>query len=195
MKALCKERGVEFDEEGFEKKFEAAFKKAQKKHQEISRVSAAKKFKGGLADESYETTKLHTTAHLLLQALREILGEHVVQKGSNITAERLRFDFSHPEKLTNEQIKKVEDLVNQKIKENLPVSCEEVTLEEAKKQCAMGVFEEKYGDKVKVYKVGTFSKEICGGPHVKNTSELGEFKIKKEKSIGTGIRRIKAVLL
>lgn len=166
----------------------------KKKHQEISRVGAEKKFKGGLADDSYETTKLHTTAHLLLQALREILGGHVVQKGSNITSERLRFDFSHPEKLTDEQIKKIEELVNKKIKENLPIICEEMTLEEAKKQGAMGIFEERYGDKVKVYSIGSFSKEICGGPHIKNTSELGEFKIKKQESVGSGIRRIKAVL-
>lgn len=178
-----------------EKEFWKYFDKKVKEHQKISRKGAEKKFKGGLADESYETTKLHTTAHLLLQALREVLGEHVVQKGSNITAERLRFDFSHPEKLSQEQIEKVEDLVNQKIKDKLPVSCQEITLEEAKKQGAMGVFEERYGDKVKVYSVGSFSREICGGPHIKNTSELGEFKIKKEESVGAGIRRIKAVLL
>jgi len=170
------------------------FYQEKEKHQEISRKGAEKKFKGGLADESYETTKLHTAAHLLLQALREVLGGHVVQKGSNITSERLRFDFSHPEKLTDEQIKKVEELVNKKIKENLPVSCEEMTVEEAKKQGAMGVFEERYGDKVKVYTIGDFSKEICGGPHVKNTSELGSFKIIKEESVGSGVRRIKAIL-
>jgi len=170
------------------------FYQEKEKHQEISRKGAEKKFKGGLADESYETTKLHTAAHLLLQALREVLGEHVVQKGSNITSERLRFDFSHSEKLTDEQIKKVEELVNKKIKENLPVSCEEMTVEEAKKQGAMGVFEERYGDKVKVYTIGDFSKEICGGPHVKNTSELGSFKIIKEESVGSGVRRIKAIL-
>ncbi len=170
------------------------FNLEKKKHQEISRKGAEKKFKGGLADESYETTKLHTAAHLLLQALREILGSHVVQKGSNITQERLRFDFSHPEKLTPEQLKKVEDLVNKKIKENLPVRFQEMTLDEAKKQGAMGVFEERYANKVKVYTIGDFSKEICGGPHVKNTSKLGEFKIKKEESVGAGVRRIKAVL-
>lgn len=180
---------------GNESEFHEAFAEASKRHQKTSRKGAEKKFKGGLADESYETTKLHTTAHLLLQALREVLGEHVVQKGSNITQERLRFDFSHSEKLTDEQIKKVEDLVNKKIKDKLPVSCQEMTLEEAKKQGAMGVFEEHYGDKVKVYSVGDFSKEICGGPHIKNTRELGEFKIKKQESVGAGIRRIKAVLL
>ncbi|MDD5552163.1 MAG: alanine--tRNA ligase-related protein [Candidatus Pacebacteria bacterium] len=187
----AKKRGLKVNE----KVLKNAIDQEAKKHQEISRKGADKKFKGGLADESYETIKLHTTAHLLLQALREVFGEHVVQKGSNITQERLRFDFSYSEKLTDEQIKKVEDLVNKKIKDKLPVSCQEMTLEEAKKKGAMGVFEERYGDKVKVYSVGDFSKEICGGPHIKNTRELGEFKIKKQESVGAGIRRIKAVLL
>ncbi|MBW6440583.1 alanine--tRNA ligase [Patescibacteria group bacterium] len=169
------------------------------KHQELSRTASAGKFKGGLADCSEETTRLHTTAHLLLESLRRVLGEHVFQKGSNITAERLRFDFSHPNKLTDVQRQKVEDLVNEQIKRNLPVQMEEMSLEEAKENGAMGVFESKYGEKVKVYTIGNkdtgiFSKEICGGPHIKNTSELGKFKIKKEESSSSGIRRIKAIL-
>lgn len=177
------------------------FNKEKEKHKEISRVGAEKKFKGGLADTDYETVKLHTATHLLLASLRKILGEHVFQRGSNITSERLRFDFSHPSKLSSEQIKRIEDLVNKKIKEGLDVICEEMSLEEAKNRGAIGVFDKKYGDKVKVYKIGKpnepekfFSKEICGGPHVKNTSELGRFKIIKEEGAGAGIRRIKAIL-
>jgi len=180
-----------------------------KKHQQLSRTASAGKFKGGLADASEETTRLHTTAHLLLESLRRVLGDHIYQKGSNINAERLRFDFSHSEKLTDEEKKKVEDLVNEQIQKKLPVNCEEMSLEDAKKINAMGVFENKYGEKVKVYTIGPsalrqaqsklssgqiFSKEICGGPHVKNTSELGKFKIKKEKSSSSGVRRIKAIL-
>ncbi|MFA4834353.1 MAG: alanine--tRNA ligase [Patescibacteria group bacterium] len=181
------------------------FREELKKHQELSRTASAGKFKGGLADASEETKKLHTAAHLLLAALRKVLGDQVFQKGSNITAERLRFDFSHKEKMTAEQIKKAEDLVNKAIKDNLPVVCEEMPLPEAKKKGAMGVFESKYGEKVKVYKVGpsassgqgedkTFSYEICGGPHVNRTGELGHFKIMKEESSSAGVRRIKAVL-
>ena len=130
----------------------------------------------------------------MLAALRKVLGDHVSQKGSNINAERSRFDFSHPQKMTEEEIKKVEDLVNEKIKDNLSVTCEEISLEEAKKQGATGVFESKYGEKVKVYSIGDFSKEICGGPHIKKTGELGEFKIIKEESSSSGIRRIKSIL-
>ena len=169
------------------------------KHQEISRQGAAKKFKGGLADSSEETKKLHTTAHLLLASLRKVLGDHVFQKGSNITAERLRFDFSHKEKMTDDEKQKVEELVNKAIQENLSVKCEEMSIEEAKKQGAMGVFDSKYGEIVKVYTIGNgnniFSKEICGGPHIKKTGELGEFKIKKEQSSSAGVRRIKAILI
>jgi alanyl-tRNA synthetase len=136
-----------------------------------------------LADASYETTRLHTSAHLLLEALRRVLGDHVIQKGSNITADRLRFDFSHPDKLTDEQKKQVEHLVNGAINSDLPVSYQEMPLDDAKKIGAMGVFESKYGEKVKVYTVGEgdniFSREICGGPHVKRTSELGRFRIKR----------------
>jgi alanyl-tRNA synthetase len=188
---LAKEKGVAIDLNGFDEEL--------KKHQELSRTASAGKFKGGLADAGEETTKLHTAAHLLLTALRKVLGDHVLQKGSNITPERLRFDFSHPEKLTDEQKQAVENLVNEAINKKLPIKCEEMDLEEAKKTGAMGVFESKYGDKVKVYTVGAgnniFSKEICGGPHVDNTSVLGKFKIKKEESSSSGVRRIKAVLL
>ncbi len=173
-----------------------------KKHQELSRTASAGMFKGGLADAGKETTKLHTTAHLLLAALRKVLGDHVVQKGSNITSERLRFDFSHNEKMTDEEKREVERLVNEQIEKNLPVICEEMTLDEAKAQGAMGVFESKYGEKVKVYTIGlesaqgglAFSREICGGPHTENTGELGHFRIKKEESSSAGVRRIKAVL-
>ncbi|MFA5248996.1 MAG: alanine--tRNA ligase [Candidatus Paceibacterota bacterium] len=170
------------------------FKNEFDKHQELSRTASAGMFKGGLADAGEQTTKLHTAAHLMLAALRRVLGDHVMQKGSNITAERLRFDFSHTEKMTPEQISKVEDLVNEQIVKKVDVKEEEMSLEEAKEQKAMGAFESKYGDKVKVYTIGWFSKEICGGPHVKNTGELSHFKISKEESSGAGVRRIKAVL-
>jgi len=183
---LAKEKGIEINKIEFEEKF--------KKHQELSRTASAGQFKGGLADTSDATKKLHTAAHLMLAALRKVLGDHVLQKGSNITTERLRFDFSHPQKMTPEEIKKVEDLVNEQIQKNIPVVCEEMTVDEAKKQNAMGVFESKYGEKVKVYTINDFSKEICGGPHVDNTSELGKFKITKEESSSAGVRRIKAIL-
>ena len=183
---LAKEKGIKIDKEKFEKEF--------KKHQELSRTASAGMFKGGLADEGEKVIKYHTATHLLLAALRKVLGDHVSQKGSNINAERSRFDFSHPQKMTEEEIKKVEDLVNEKIKDNLSVTCEEISLEEAKKQGATGVFESKYGEKVKVYSIGDFSKEICGGPHIKKTGELGEFKIIKEESSSSGIRRIKSIL-
>jgi alanyl-tRNA synthetase len=139
-------------------------------------------------------TKLHTVTHLLLAALRKVLGEHVFQKGSNITAERLRLDFSHPEKLTSEQLKKVENIVNEQIKKDLTVCYEEISLEDAKKKNAMGVFESKYGDKVKVYSIEDFSCEICSGPHVEKTGQLGHFKILKEEASSSGVRRIKAIL-
>ncbi|MDP1629706.1 MAG: alanine--tRNA ligase [bacterium] len=185
-KELAEEQGHELKEEEFQEEL--------KKHQETSRAGAEQKFKGGLADHSEEVVKYHTAAHLILAALRQVLGPEVFQKGSNITAERLRFDFSHSEKMTEAEIKEAEDIVNQKIKENLPVKIEEMTLEEAKEQGAMGVFESKYGERVKVYSIGNFSKEICGGPHVQNTGELGIFKIVKEESSSAGVRRIKAVL-
>jgi alanyl-tRNA synthetase len=194
---LASERGVKVDSEGFYKEL--------KKHQDLSRTASAGKFKGGLADSSEETTKLHTAAHLLLAALRKVLGSHVTQKGSNITAERLRFDFSHAEKMTPEQISEVEYLVNGAIQADLPVTCEELSLEEAKQRGAMGVFDSKYDERVKVYSVApiedgkpnlsqAFSQEICGGPHVEHTGVLGVFKISKESSSSAGVRRIKAVL-
>jgi alanyl-tRNA synthetase len=183
---LAKEKGIEINK--------LEFAAELKKHQELSRTASAGMFKGGLADASEKTTQLHTAAHLMLAALRQVLGTQVLQRGSNITEERLRFDFSHNAKLTPEQIAAVEKIVNEQIQKKLPVVCEEMTLDEAKKQDAMGIFESKYGEKVKVYTIGDFSKEICGGPHVQNTGELGTFKIKKEESSSAGVRRIKAVL-
>jgi len=167
---------------------------AKKKHQKISREGAKQRFAGGLQDHSEETAKLHTAAHLLHEALRRILGEHVQQVGSNITAERLRFDFSHPEKLTDEQIKKIEDLVNEQIKKNLKVTKKVMGLTEAKKQGALAFFGQRYGEKVNVYKIGFFSKEVCAGPHVDFTGGLGQFTIEKEESCGAGKRRIYGVL-
>ncbi len=189
-----KSGGIDVDEDTLK----ADFEKELKKHQDLSRTASAGKFKGGLADSGEETKKLHTAAHLLLAALRKVLGDHVIQRGSNITAERLRFDFSHGEKMTPEQKEEVEKLVNTAIAGNLSVSFEEMSVEEAKGKGAMGVFESKYGEKVKVYKVGdgdnVFSYEICGGPHVDNVGDLGVFKIKKEQSSSAGVRRIKATL-
>ncbi len=187
---LAGEKGFKVDMLGFENEIN--------KHQELSRTASAGKFKGGLADAGEETTKLHTATHLLQSALRKVLGDHVYQKGSNINAERLRFDFAHDAKMTAEQIAEVEKLVNQAIADALPVTCQEVGLDEAKAMGAMGVFESKYNDQVKVYTVGDdsafFSREICGGPHVGNTSELKSFKILKEEASSAGVRRIKAVV-
>lgn len=184
---LAKEKVISVDEKDFHKEF--------KKHQDLSRVGAEKRFKGGLADSTDQSKKLHTATHLLNEALRKVLKkEDIIQKGSNITPERLRFDFNFDRKLTKEELKKVEDLVNEVIKKELPVNKQEITYEEAKKQKIQGVFEDKYEEKVSVYSVGDFSKELCGGPHVENTKELGHFKIKKEESSAAGIRRIKAVL-
>jgi len=186
-KELAKEQNVSVDEKGFEEEF--------RKHQDISRVGAEKKFKGGLSDASDETTKLHTATHLLNEALRKVLKkEDIHQKGSNITPERLRFDFNFDRKLTEEELKAVENMVNEQIKKSLPVKRDEMTVEEAKKIGAHGVFEHKYGEKVSIYSIGDVSIEICGGPHVKNTKELGKFKIVKEESVSTGVRRIKAIL-
>jgi len=174
------------------------FREKLKKHQDLSRSASAGMFKGGLADNKVETTRLHTAAHLLLAALRHELDSNIEQKGSNITEERLRFDFNYPEKLTEEQIKKVEDLINLKIEESLPITMQELSIEEAKKSGATGSFHDKYGDTVKIFNIGNleepFSREICGGPHVENTSELGHFKITKEESSSSGVRRIKAIL-
>jgi len=195
---LALEKGIKVDKAGFMMELE--------KHQELSRTASAGKFKGGLADHSEETTKLHTAAHLLLASLRQVLGDHVVQRGSNITPERLRFDFSHSDKMTPEQINQVESLVNGAISASLPVTCEELSLAEAKERGAMGVFDSKYSERVKVYTASTlkpdgkpeldkaFSQEICGGPHVENTGILGKFSIQKEESSSAGVRRIKAVL-
>jgi len=187
---LAKEKGITVDTEEFKKELE--------KHQDLSRTASAGMFKGGLADASEETTKLHTVAHLMLAGLRKILGDGVYQKGSNITAERLRFDFSHKDKMTAEQIKQVEDFVNEAIREDLSVVMEEMSLDKAKEVGATGVFESKYGDKVKVYTISKngkiTSREICGGPHVEKTGGLGKFYIQKEESSSSGVRRIKAFL-
>lgn len=186
---LAAEHGQQVDREIFSMEF--------KKHQDLSRQGAEQKFAGGLADHSVETTRLHTATHLLQQALRDVLGDHVAQKGSNITAERMRFDFSHPEKMTPEQIKKVESIVNEQIKSALPVHFEMLSVDEAKGRGAIGLFEDKYakiGGQIKVYFMGDYSKEICGGPHVENTAELGGFKIIKEEAVSAGVRRIKAIL-
>lgn len=172
-----------------------AFKELFSKHQELSRAGSTQKFKGGMADQNEITIAYHTATHLLHKALQIVLGEHATQSGSNITEERLRFDFKHPEKLTKEQLEEVEKIVNEQIKRDLPVTCEEMSLEDAQKSGAMGLFTNKYGDMVKVYTIGDFSKEICGGPHVERTGVLGTFKIKKEEASSAGVRRIKAVLI
>ena len=186
-KELADENDMTVDLKGFEELFKA--------HQEKSRQGSTQKFKGGLADQNEKTIAYHTATHLLHQALRTVLGDHVKQSGSNITEERLRFDFTHSQKMTKEEIQKVEDLVNEQIQRDLPVTCEEMSYEDAKKSGAIGLFTDKYGDKVKVYTIGDFSKEICGGPHVTHTGDMGRFKIKKEESSSSGIRRIKAVLI
>jgi alanyl-tRNA synthetase len=195
---LARERGIGVDRAGFEQEL--------KKHQEISRAGAERKFHGGLADHSEMSVRYHTATHLLHQALRDVLGEHVFQKGSNITPERLRFDFIHPRKMTKEEITRVEEIVNERITDALPVRFEILPLEEAKRRGAIGLFDDQYGEQVKVYKIGDgasragglYSFEFCGGPHVGNTSELGDggkrFKITKEEAISAGVRRIRAVL-
>lgn len=187
---LAVEQGITVDRKAFDEE--------NQKHQDLSRTASAGMFKGGLADQSEATTKLHTAAHLLDAALRQVLGEHVFQRGSNITAERLRFDFSHPEKMTDQEKQKVEEIVNKAIADDLPVHFEEMTVDKAKARGALGVFESKYGEKVKVYFIGEkdheISKEICGGPHVDRTGTLGHFKITKEESSSQGVRRIKATL-
>ena len=182
---LAAERGMTVDTEGFAK--------AEAKHKEASKQGEGV-FKGGLADHSEQTTRLHTATHLLHKALKLVLGEHVNQKGSNITAERLRFDFSHPEKMTKEQLEQVENLVNEQIKRALPIVCETMAIEEAKASGATALFTAKYGEQVKVYTMGDFSKEVCGGPHAQNTAELVAFKILKEESSSAGVRRIKAII-
>lgn len=183
---LAKESGLEVDVQGFNEKF--------KEHQEKSRAGSNQKFKGGLASTGDMEIKYHTATHLLNAALKKVLGEHVHQKGSNITAERMRFDFSHDEKMTPEQKQEVEDLVNKYISMAIPVEKLEMKKEDAVKMGAEAMFMDRYADIVTVYKIGDVSLEVCGGPHVKNTSELGKFKIKKEESSSAGVRRIKAVL-
>jgi alanyl-tRNA synthetase len=183
----CKSRNIKFSKEEFEGEC--------KIHQELSRTASAGKFKSGLADSSTETTRLHTASHLLLAAIRKILKEDSIhQKGSNITSERLRFDFNFPRKLTDDELKDIEKEVNSNIQKGCNVIREEMTLEEAKKRGIKGVFENKYGNIVSVYTIGECSKEICTGPHVKNTCELGKFKITKEESSSSGVRRIKAIV-
>lgn len=176
------------------KEFQDAFQNAFKAHQEKSRAGATQKFHGGLADSHEETVKLHTATHLLHQALRDVLGSHVYQQGSNITQERLRFDFTHPEKMTPEQLAAAEAKVNEAIAADIPVFYEMMTVDEAKKRNAIGLFPDRYDEKIKVYVMDRFSTEICGGPHVSHTGVLGKFKIKKEESCAAGIRRIKAVV-
>lgn len=189
---------LEITEELFKQKGKSInkreFENIYKKHQELSRKAFQRLFKGGLANHSEEVIKLHTATHLLHGALRKILGNHVQQVGSNITPKRLRFDFTHPKPLTKEEIKKVEDLVNKNIKKNLKVEYETMTLDEAKKVGALAFFGQRYPEKVKVYSIGKFSKEVCAGPHVGFTGKLGRFMIKKEESSGASKRRIYAVL-
>jgi alanyl-tRNA synthetase len=183
---LAKERDMEIDKKDFKKRLED--------HRKVSRQGMEKKFKGGLADGKEQTIKLHTAAHLMLAGLRKILGRNVHQKGSNINEERLRFDFSYPAKLTDEQKQRVEAFVNEVIDKDVKIELEEMSLEKAREQKAEGVFDDRYTDRVKVYTIGEYSKEICGGPHAKSTGELGRFKIVKEESSSAGVRRIKAVL-
>ncbi|MFW5683923.1 MAG: alanine--tRNA ligase [Spirochaetota bacterium] len=183
---LAAEHAMSVDREGFDEAF--------RKHQEKSKTDSAGAFKGGLADHTEMTTRLHTATHLLHKALRQVLGDHVAQKGSNITQDRLRFDFSHPEKMSSDEIRKVESIVNEQIERDLPVSFTEMTLEEARESGAIALFGDKYDEVVKVYSIGDFSREVCGGPHVAQTAELGRFRIVKEQSSSQGVRRIKAVL-
>ena len=185
-KELAAEKGFTVDEKGFEEAFA--------KHQELSRTAEAGQFKSGLGDHSEQTTALHTATHMLQAALRMVLGDHVQQKGSNITPERLRFDFTHGEKMTPKQIKEVEDIVNEEIKKDLKVTVQTMSPEEALKEGAMAFFSSKYGEQVTVYSIGDFSKEVCAGPHVEHTGDMGHFHILKEESSSAGVRRIKAVL-
>lgn len=184
---LAKENNLQIDMDGFKICFE--------EHQQKSRQGAEGVFKGGLADHSEITTAYHTATHLILESLQRILGDHVSQKGSNITAERIRFDFSHPEKVSREILDQVESMVNEQIDRGLRVTCQEMPLEEARTYGAKGVFDSKYGEMVKVYTIGDFSKEICGGPHVENTSTMKHIKIKKEEAVSSGVRRIKAIFV
>ena len=183
---LARERGLTVDMDGFHDCF--------RRHQATSQAGAEQRFKGGLADSSAQSARLHTATHLLHAALRRVLGDEVAQKGSNITPERLRFDFSFGRKVTKDELAQVEALVNEWIKPDVPVVMTETTVEEAKKEGAIGLFESKYGDRVRMYTMGEYSKEICGGPHASHTGELVSFKIQKEESSSAGVRRIKAVI-
>jgi alanyl-tRNA synthetase len=187
---LAAENGFTVDTDGF--------KEAEKKHQEASKTQDAGVAKGGLAEQSDVTTKYHTATHLLQQALTEVLGNQVAQKGSNINNERMRFDFTFERPMTKEEIQRVEEIVNEQIKKDLPVTMEVMSLEKAKAEGARALFTNKYGEDVKVYTIGTkdnwFSKEVCGGPHVQHTAQIGEFKIQKEQSSSAGVRRIRAVI-
>ncbi len=183
---LAQEHGLPVDLDGFAERF--------KQHQQLSQAGAEQRFKGGLADNSEQTARLHTATHLMHAALRKVLGEEVAQKGSNITAERLRFDFSYGRRMTPEEIAEVQTLVNEAIQADAAIDCFEMTVDEAKDAGAIGLFESKYGERVKVYTMGAFSKEICGGPHASRTGELGSFTIQKEESSSAGVRRIKAVI-
>lgn len=183
---MARERGLKVDRDGFEERF--------RQHQEKSHAGAEQRFKGGLADTGEQTARLHTATHLLQAALRRVLGEEVQQKGSNITAERLRFDFTFGRRMTSEEVAETERLVNEVIRGNLPVSFREMSVEEAKAQGAIGLFESRYGERVRVYSMGDFSREICGGPHVNSTGELRSFRILKEESSSAGVRRIRAVV-
>ena len=179
---LAQEKGLSVDKNQFKKELE--------KHQEISRTASAGMFKGGLADTSETTTKYHTATHLLHQALRDVLGDHVKQAGSNITSERLRFDFTHQEALTEEELSKIEKIINQKIEEDLPVTYKKMSYKEAMDSGALAFFKQKYPDQVTVYSIGNYSKELCGGPHVTNTGQIGKIKIDKQKALGQGLRRV-----
>lgn len=183
---ICREQEMTIDHEGYEKAFE--------KHRELSKQGADKSFKGGLADHSDASTRLHTATHLLHKSLQLVLGDHVRQRGSNITPDRLRFDFSHPQKMTDEEKQKVEERVNQAITDDIAITMEVTTLEAARNAGAMALFEGKYDEQIKTYRIGDFSLEVCGGPHAETTGELGQFRIKKEEACSAGVRRIRAVL-
>jgi alanyl-tRNA synthetase len=183
---LAKEQGLSVDE--------TAFAEAYERHRTRSRHALEQKFKGGLADNAAQTTRLHTAAHLLQEALRRVLGPSVRQMGSNITSERLRFDFTHGERLTVEQLQVVEQMINEQITRDLPVTVQTMPLDRALEQGALAFFGEKYGDQVKVYSIGDFSKEVCGGPHVSSTGEIGRFKISKQEAVGAGVRRIRGII-
>lgn len=184
---LAKEKNLTIDEQGYQE--------AYKKHQETSKANNDKVFKGGLADTGERTVRLHTAAHILQAGLRKIVSPDIYQKGCNITSERLRFDFNCDHKLSDDEKQRLEDYVNDVINQDLPVVCQEMDIDEAREEGALGIFDNKYGNKVKVYTIGNVSKEICGGPHAKHTGELKKFKILKEESSSAGVRRIKATII